>query len=94
MAYKRTNWKDRVVERPRTYNQVTNQDGTVTQTPAPGQVVEHGTPQNATNFNNLETGVQHTNIAQEFYYVISQAQIRDVETRLAVAEAQLAALAP
>lgn len=94
MAYKRTNWKDRVVERPRTYSQVTNQDGTVTQTLAPGQIIEQGTPQNATNFNGIEEGLQHVAIAFDYYYMTSQAQQRDLEARLAVAEAQLAALTP
>lgn len=92
MAYKRTVWKDRVVERPRTYMQVTNADGSVTQTHAPGEVIEPGTPQNATNFNNLEEALQHTSIAYDMLMTISQAQVRDLEKRLTTAEAQLAAL--
>lgn len=50
---KRT-WKDRVVERPRTFSIQNNADGTITLIPAPGQIVEPGTPVNATNLNGLE----------------------------------------
>lgn len=92
MAYKRTVWKDRVVERPRTYNQVTNADGSVTQTNAPGEIIEPGTPQNATNFNNLEEGLLYYATAFNLYYATSQAQIRDLDARLALAEAKLATI--
>lgn len=92
MAYKRTVWKDRVVERPRTYTQVTNADGSITQTNAPGEVVEPGTPMNATNFNNLEEGSLYTSVAFDLYTAISQAQIRDLDARLTLAEAKLATI--
>lgn len=47
-------WKDRVVEKPRTFNIQNNPDGTVTLLPAPGQIIQEGTPVNATNLNGLE----------------------------------------
>lgn len=50
-------WKDRVVEKPRTFNVQNNADGTITLIPAPGQIVEPGTPVNATNLNGLEDDV-------------------------------------
>lgn len=92
MAYQRTTWKDHVVERPKTYTVTENSDGTQTHVDAPGEVIQLGTPMSATNFNNLETGLQHTNIAFDLYYATSQAQIRDLEARLALAEAKLATL--
>lgn len=55
MAYTKTTWKDRVVQKPNTYTTVTNPDGTITLVPAPGTVTEEGTPVNAANMNNLET---------------------------------------
>lgn len=58
MAYEPTIWKDRVVEKPRTFNIVNNPDGTVTLVPAPGVVVEEGTPVNAANLNKLEQGLK------------------------------------
>ncbi len=57
MAYIKTNWQDRVVEKPRTYIVIDNPDGTVTLTPAPGAVVQEGTPVNAINLNKVEQGV-------------------------------------
>jgi hypothetical protein len=58
MAYEPTVWKDRVVERPLTFNMVNNPDGTVTFVPAPGVIVESGTPVNAVNLNKLEQGLK------------------------------------
>ena len=57
MAYNKTLWKDRVVERPNTYRTVENTDGTITLYPATGQVIEKGTPVSATNLNKLENGI-------------------------------------
>lgn len=56
MSYTPTEWKDRVVEKPRTFNMQNNPDGTVTLTPAPGTVVQEGTPVNAANLNKIEQG--------------------------------------
>jgi len=55
MAYVKTDWKDRVVEKPRTFILQNNGDGTVTLVPSPGTVVEEGTPVNAANLNKIET---------------------------------------
>lgn len=58
MAYNPTIWKDRAVEKPRTYTIQNNPDGTVTLIPAPGAIVEPGTPVNAANMNKLEQGLK------------------------------------
>lgn len=58
MAYTPTNWKDRVVEKPRTYRMQDNGDGTITLIPEPGTIYEPGTPVNAANLNKLENGLQ------------------------------------
>ncbi len=55
VAYVKTNWQDRVVEKPRTYTMTQNPDGTVTLVPAPGTIVQAGTPVSAVNMNKLET---------------------------------------
>lgn len=57
MAYIKTSWKDRVVERPRTFTQKSNADGSITLNPAEGQVIEPGTPIIAKNMNNIEDKV-------------------------------------
>lgn len=80
MPYNRTKWRDHVVERPRTFTEVTNADGSVTHTPAPGDVLQQGTPQSATNFNNIEEGLQHTAVAFDWLYCIMQAQAREITT--------------
>jgi hypothetical protein len=57
MAYTPTTWKDRAVEKPRTYTMQENGDGTVTLIPTPGTVYEGGTPVNAGNLNHIEQGI-------------------------------------
>ena len=57
MNYTPTEWKDRVVEKPRTFNMQQNPDGTITLIPAPGTVVQEGTPVNAANLNKIEQGL-------------------------------------
>ena len=92
MAYKRTSWKDHVVEKPKTFRETVNADGTKTLEDAPGEIIQQGTPMSATNFNSLEEGLQHVCVAFELYYATSQAMIRDLESRLALAEAKLKTL--
>ena len=80
MAYARKNWKDHVVTQPRTYTEATNPDGSKTFTPAPGEVLQQGTPQSATNFNSIEEAIQHYGIAFDMMYTIAQAQAREITT--------------
>ncbi len=46
-------WKDRIVEKPRTYQMQHNDDGTITLVPAPGMIIQEGTPVNAGNLNRM-----------------------------------------
>lgn len=57
MAYTKTNWKDRNIQRPNTFNMVQNPDGTVILIPVPGTVSEVGTPVNASNLNKIEDAI-------------------------------------
>lgn len=57
MAYTKTEWKDQVVENPRTYSMRDNGDDTVTLLDAFGTVTELGTPVNAANMNHIEDGI-------------------------------------
>ena len=57
MAYIKTTWKDRLVERPNTFEVQENPDGTITLIPTPGTVTQAGTPVNATNLNKIEDGI-------------------------------------
>lgn len=94
MAYDRTVWKDHIVEHENRFMETQNPDGTVDHTPAPGATMQEGTNQDALHFNNIEKGLLYAAVAFDYYYVTSQAQQRDLEARLALAEAQLAALTP
>lgn len=79
MAYNRTKWQDHVVERPRTFTEVTNADGSVTHTPAPGEVLQQGTPISATNLNNGEEALQHFSVAYDWLACIMQSQAMEIE---------------
>lgn len=79
MAYNRTKWQDHVVERPRTFTEVTNADGSVTHTPAPGEVLQQGTPISATNLNNGEEALLHFSVAFDWLACIMQSQAMEIE---------------
>lgn len=57
VEYVRVFFENRLVQRPRTYNAVTNQDGSRTDTPAPGEVIKAGTPLNKVILNRLDKGI-------------------------------------
>lgn len=60
--YKRTYWRNHVTEKVNVFLPTENADGTLTLTPVDGKTIQEGTPQNETNFNNMETGILSTNI--------------------------------
>ncbi len=94
MSYnQRINWKDHVVERPRTYSEATNTDNTKTFTPAPGEILQQGTPQSATNFNKMDEALQHICIAYDELFCVMQAELRAAQDEIATLQAQVAALA-
>ena len=93
MSYNnRTDWKDHVVERPRTYTEVSNPDNSKTFTPSPGEIYQQGTPQSATNFNKIEEALQHISTAYDMLLTITQLEIRDSQERISELEEQLAEL--
>lgn len=61
--YPQTEWKDHVTQHPDRRVITDNGDGTATITKDQGTVLQQGTPQSATNFNNQENGIQDTNTA-------------------------------
>lgn len=61
MDYTRQIWKDHIVERPRTYTETFNSDGSKTLVPAPGEIYQQGTPMNAEHFNHIEQGIVNMN---------------------------------
>ena len=89
MSYnKRIVWKDHVVERPRTFSEVSNSDGTKTLNPAPGEVKQQGTPMSAKYFNTMEEAIQHIANAYDMMVTSYQAELRDAKKRIAALEAK------
>lgn len=72
--HNQTRWQDRVTEFEDRYRETNNPDGSVTHTPVDGEVIQEGTPQNQTNFNNIEHGIQDATIALQ---VLAVAMYRD-----------------
>jgi hypothetical protein len=62
MAYTKKVWTDRTVERPLTYIQQDNGDGTITLIPSEGSIISSGTPITAANLNNIEDGISNAHI--------------------------------
>ncbi len=58
MAYEKTVWKNREVEKPRTFTMTENPDGTITLVPEEGTIIEQGTPIVANIMNNIENGIE------------------------------------
>lgn len=93
MSYnKRIGWKDHVVERPRTFSEASNSDGTKTLTPAPGEVKQQGTPMSATNFNTMEEAIQHISNAYDMMVTTYQAELREAKKRIKTLEAKVETL--
>lgn len=63
--YRQTEWQDRVTEYEDRYKVTANPDGTYTHSEVPGEIIQDGTPQNQTNFNNMENGIQDATLAQQ-----------------------------
>lgn len=61
--HNQTEWKDHVTQYPNRRQLTTNPDGTTDVTKAQGTVIQQGTPQSATNFNNQENGIQEAHAA-------------------------------
>lgn len=58
MAYTGTNWQDKIVQNPLTFDVQNNPDGSITLIPKPGAVTQAGTPVNAANLNKLEDNLK------------------------------------
>ncbi|MDO4620046.1 MAG: hypothetical protein Q4B09_05420 [Lachnospiraceae bacterium] len=82
MSYTRINWKDHIVERPKTYDVTHNEDDTVTLAESNGHVHQQGTPLSANNFNKMDEALQHISIAFDMYVTQTQAQIRSLQSEI------------
>ena len=71
MAYSKTIWTNREVEKPRTYTLQDNGNGTTTLIPAEGNIISAGTPIMADNLNNIEEYLEYLSINSD---VVDKAQ--------------------
>ncbi len=80
MLYPQTFWKDHVTSRENDYQHVDNGDGTIKHIPVPGTILQQGTPQNQTNFDNIEFGVQDAYVATQILiaYLLQKGRDMDV----------------
>jgi hypothetical protein len=65
LAYNKTIWTNREVERPNTYNLVDNGDGTTTLIKAEGNILSEGTPIVASNMNKIEDALENFALTSE-----------------------------
>ena len=63
--HNQTDWKDHVTQYPNRRRITDNGDGTSDVVKDQGAVIQQGTAQSATNFNNMEDGIQAANIAAQ-----------------------------
>lgn len=68
------------VQRPNTYTEAVNQDGSKTFTAAPGTVYQPGTPQNAANFNNAEEALTEYAVAFDWMATLIGSLQMEVDT--------------
>ena len=67
--YKPTEWKDHMVRHLHRYRMSPGEEeGTVYLTPSPGEIEQQGTPQNAENFNHMETGIYENSEAVDQHF--------------------------
>lgn len=61
--HNQTGWLDHVTQFPNRRRITNNPDGSVEIAKEQGTIVQQGTPQSATNFNNIENGIQAAQVA-------------------------------
>lgn len=81
--YQQTEWLDEVVEHPYRYTETPVGDGTIEHTPSPGTVLQEGTPQSATNFNHIESGIHDAGLAGSIFLQAWKFLKEDVDRHLA-----------
>lgn len=87
--YKQTQWQDRVTEYEDRYKETENPDGTFTHTPVEGEIIQVGTPQNQTNFNNMENGIQDATVAGNILAWLNLQQQRKNDAHQEIVEAEI-----
>ncbi len=87
--YNQTQWQDRVTQYEDRYRETQNPDGTFTHTPVEGEIIQVGTPQNQTNFNNMENGIQDATLAGNILAWLNLHQQRKNDSHETMVDAEI-----
>lgn len=87
--YNQTDWKDHVTQYPNRRIITDNGDGTQDVEKAQGEIIQQGTAQSATNFNNEENGIQDAHIAAQILGFGNLHQQRQNEEHHARTDAEI-----
>lgn len=78
--YQKNLWQDHVVEYPNRFKETNLGNGMVEEVPAPGEIIQQGTPQSARNFNNMEEGIFNANELTDYLMIQTLQNVRRIET--------------
>ncbi len=78
--YQKNLWQDHVVEYPNRFKETNLGNGMVEEVPAPGEIIQQGTPQSARNFNNMEEGIFNANELTDYLMIQTLQNARRIET--------------
>lgn len=78
--YQKNLWQDHVVEYPNRFIETNLGNGMVEEVPAPGEIIQQGTPQSARNFNNMEEGIFNANELTDYLMIQTLQNARRIET--------------
>lgn len=87
--HNQTEWKDHVTEYPNRRVITDNGDGTSEVTKDQGEVIQQGTAQSATNFNNMEEGIQDVTLAAQIIGWGNLQQQRQNDAHQAMTDAEV-----
>lgn len=77
--YEVKQWQDHVTQYENRYTETRNDDGSITHTPIEGEVLQQGTPQNAANFNHIESGISNATELAAILNILSIQNRRAIE---------------
>lgn len=77
--YQKKEWQDHVVEYPNRFKETSLGNGLVEEVPAPGEIIQQGTPQSARNFNNIEDGIFNANEMADYLVLLILKNQRGLE---------------
>lgn len=77
--YEAKRWQDHVSQYEDRYTETKNDDGTINHIPVEGEIIQQGTPQNATNFNHIEEGVTNSGELAALMAIAAMQQTRSIK---------------